>query len=130
MRPASAARIRAALVTGFLLLLGAGSIATRQGAAGQSAVSLSRPGQEDLSFWVNHNGLVQFEAEGEAGFGDLARALLRRRGNAPSIARLRERFRFRVDAPASIDPPDLFRADFAGGTLSWRHAPATRFVSA
>ena len=130
MRPASAACIRAGVVTGFVLLIGAASIATRQGAAGQAAVSLSRPGQEDLSFWVNHNGLVQFEAEGEVGFGDLARVLLRRRGNAPSIARLRDRFTFRVTDPAAIDTPDLFRADFAGGTLSWRQAPATRFVSA
>ena len=43
--------------------------------AWQAAVSMSRPGQEDLSFWVNHNGLLQFDVEGEVGFGDMARVL-------------------------------------------------------
>ena len=41
-------------------------------AAGQSAIPISRPGQEDLTFWANHNGLEQIEAEGEVGFGDMA----------------------------------------------------------
>ena len=56
-----------ALVCALLLALAAFTIP--QGAAGQGAVSLSRAGQEDLSFWVNHNGLLQFEVEGEVEIG-------------------------------------------------------------
>ena len=62
---------------------------------------MSRPGQEDLSFWVNHNGLLQFDVEGEVGFGDMARVLLRRRANAATIRDLRDRFTFRVQDPAA-----------------------------
>src|SRR5262249_38936705 len=47
----------------FCILLLLASFSTRQTAAGQAAVPLSRPGQEDLSFWINHNGLLQYEAE-------------------------------------------------------------------
>ena len=91
---------------------------------------LSRPGQEDLSFWVNHNGLLQFEVEGEVGFGDMARVLLRRRANAASISELRDRFTFRVRDPAALETPEVFHAEFADGRLSWRHAPRTRFAAA
>ena len=100
----------------------------RNGAAGQAAVSLSRPGQEDLSFWVNHNGLIQFDVEGEVGFGDMARVLLRRRANGDYIRDLRDRFTFRVQDSAALATPDLFRAEFAGGALVWRAAPQDRFV--
>jgi hypothetical protein len=62
---------------------------------GQGAVSLSNPGQEDLTFWVNHNGLEQIDVEGQLGFGDAGRMLMRRRSNAPAIRAIRDRFVFR-----------------------------------
>jgi hypothetical protein len=105
--------VLAASAIGLLLLAG---MATRQSAAGQAAVSMSRPGQEDLSFWVNHNGLLQFDAEGEAGFGDIARILLRRRANAELITPLRDRFTFRVKDAAELKTPDLFRLEIANGS--------------
>ncbi|MDQ6740099.1 MAG: CehA/McbA family metallohydrolase, partial [Actinomycetota bacterium] len=120
---------RGVLAGTFAVLLGLAYVATREPAAGQSAVSLSRPGQEDLSFWVNHNGLLQFEAEGEVGFGDLARVLLRRRSNDGYIRELRDRFTFRVQDTGALQTPDLFRAEFSNGRLAWRTAPQTRFVA-
>ena len=121
-------RNRAAAVAGFGVVL-ALAVVFRDGAAGQAAVSMSRAGQEDLSFWVNHNGLVQFDVEGEVGFGDMARILLRRRSNGDYIRDLRDRFTFRVQDPGAVTTPDLFRADFGGGNLTWRAAPQTRFVA-
>ena len=120
-------RARAVATGGFaaLLLL---AVLLKNGAAGQAAVSLSRAGQEDLSFWINHNGLIQFDVEGEVGFGDMARVLLRRRSNGDYIRDLRDRFTFRVQDPAALATPDLFRAEFAGGALTWRAAPQDRFV--
>src|SRR5690349_5525153 len=79
--------------------------------AGQSAVPLSRPGQEDLTFWVNHNGLENIEVLGEVGFGDMARILMRRRSNDEAFRKLRDRFTFRVHDMAAIDMPDVFRAE-------------------
>ncbi len=122
------------LVRGVLALSAAGllfvaGVATRREAAGQAAVPLSRPGQEDLSFWVNHNGLLQLDAEGEVGFGDMARILLRRRSNAPSITPLRDRFTFAVKDAAALETPDLFRVEIANGELRWVAAPRTRFVA-
>lgn len=117
------------IATSALGLLLAAGLATRQPAAGQAAVPLSRPGQEELSFWVNHNGLIQFDAEGEVGFGDIARILLRRRSNTAAIAELRDRFTFRVKDSGAIVTPDIFRVDLAGGVLSWSAAPLTRFVA-
>lgn len=105
------------------------SVFLQDGAAGQAAVPLSRPGQEDLSFWINHNGLVQFDIEGEVGFGDMARILLRRRSNGDYIRDLRDRFTFRVQDPSALATPDLYRAEFTGGTLTWRAAPQTRFIA-
>src|SRR5919112_5980244 len=128
MSIACATRNRAAAGVGFAVLLTA-AVLFKDRAAGQAAVSMSRPGQEDLSFWVNHNGLVQFEVEGEVGFGDMARILLRRRSNGDYIRDLRDRFTFRVQDPAAIATPDLFRAEFASGILSWRAAPQARFVA-
>jgi hypothetical protein len=84
---------RGGLALAFVVLLSIAFVATREASAGQAAVPLSRPGQEDLSFWVNHNGLIQFDAEGEVGFGDMARILLRRRTNSQYIRELRDRFR-------------------------------------
>jgi hypothetical protein len=120
--------IRAAALVGFCALL-ATSILFHERAAGQAAVPLSRAGQEDLSFWINHNGLVQFEVEGEVGFGDMARVLLRRRSNGDYIRDLRDRFTFRVQDPAALTTPDIYRAEFSGGMLTWRAAPQNRFVA-
>lgn len=123
-----ATRIRAAVVAVFIALLAA-SLFVKDGAAGQAAVPLSRAGQEDVSFWVNHNGLAQFEVEGPVGFGDMARVLLRRRSNGDYIRDLRDRFTFRVQDPSALATPDLFRAEFAGRTLTWRSAPQSRFIA-
>src|SRR5438876_12317843 len=106
-------RIRSALVLTFLMLLALAAVTRRETAAGQGAVPLSRPGQEDLSFWVNHNGLLQFDVEGEVGFGDMARILLRRRANGEQIRELRDRFTFRVQDPAALLTSELFRVECA-----------------
>ena|SRR5689334_22665131 len=121
-------RARAVALGGFAALLVL-AVLLKNGAAGQAAVSLSRAGQEDLSFWINHNGLTQFDVEGEVGFGDMARVLLRRRSNGDYIRDLRDRFTFRVQDPAALATPDLFRAEFAGGTLTWRASPQDRSLS-
>src|SRR5262249_25176765 len=120
-------RARAVAVVGFGILLAA-AVFRQDGSAGQAAVSLSRTGQEDLSFLVNPNGLLQFDVEGEVGFGDMARILLRRRANGDYIRDLRDRFTFRVQDPAALATPDLFRAEYVGGALTWRAAPQSRFV--
>ncbi len=73
-------------------------------AAGQAAVSYSRAGQEDLTFWVNHRGLNEIEIDGPVGFGDMARLLMRRRANAPAMRALRDRFVFRSTDPATLAP--------------------------
>jgi hypothetical protein len=129
MRPFRSSGARSVLALAFVLLLSFAFITTREAAAGQAAVPLSRPGQEDLSFWVNHNGLIQFEAEGEVGFGDMARILLRRRANSHYIRELRDRSTFRVQEPGALQTPDIFRAEFSNGTLTWRNAPQTRFIA-
>src|SRR5947207_16671 len=72
---------RAAVSGAGFVLLAFALVFTRDQAAGQAAVSMSRPGQEDISFWITHNGMLQYDVEGETGFGDLARVLLRRRAN-------------------------------------------------
>src|SRR2546423_14843037 len=100
---------RAAISGGCLLLLFFALVSTRDQAAGQAAVSMSRPGQEDISFWITHNGMLQYDVEGETGFGDLARILLRRRANAEQIRELRDRFTFRVQQPGAIHTPNAFR---------------------
>src|SRR5687768_13226971 len=105
-------------------------VRAREMAAGQAAISYSLPGQDDLSFWVNHNGLIQYDVEGEVGFGDVARILLRRRANGESIRQLRDRFTFKVQDIGTLQTPDLFRAEYSNGKLSWRNAPQTRFVAA
>src|SRR2546427_12562583 len=65
-------RIRCVLGgTAFAALL----LASFRISGGQSAVSLSRPGQDDLTFWANHNGLAELDVQGEVGFGDMARIL-------------------------------------------------------
>ncbi|HUS08155.1 MAG TPA: CehA/McbA family metallohydrolase [Bryobacteraceae bacterium] len=125
----STAQLRgAAILTACILLAGA-FLRTQKVAAGQAAVSLSRPGQDDISFWVNHNGLLQFDAEGEVGFGDIARILLRRRANGEYLRELRDRFTFRVQNSTALLSPDIFRAEFTNGKLTWRSAPQNRFVA-
>src|SRR6478672_180043 len=115
---------RIALIAAFVALL---IVADR--VTGQSAVSMSLLGQEDLSFWVNHNGLLQFDVEGPVGFGDMARVLLRRRANDEAIMPLRDRFTFRVQDPAALRTPDIFQAEYANGALVWRDLPSQRFVA-
>jgi hypothetical protein len=94
---------------GFLLIAVAAWRSAPLGAGGQGAVSLSKPGHEDLTFWVNHNGLEQVDVEGELGFGDLARLLMRRRSNAERIRALRDRFVFTTREPSKLDTPDLLK---------------------
>ncbi len=84
---------------------------------------LSRPGHEDISFWVNHNGLAELDVEGEVGFGDMARLLMRRRANAPNMRELRDRFVFRVQDFAQLATEDLFKVELAEDGWKWRHAP-------
>src|SRR3954452_9863916 len=91
--------------------------------AGQSALPLSRPGQEDLTFWVNHNGLDNLEVLGEVGFGDMARILMRRRSNDEAFRKLRDRFTFRVKEMTAIATPDVFRAELTASGLQWRNRP-------
>src|SRR5579859_8119621 len=120
-------RIVLALATIGLLILAA--IRIPPAPAGQGAVPLSKPGQEDLTFWANHNGLEQLDVEGEVGFGDMARILLRRRSNAEIIRPLRDRFTFRVHEMATLQTPDAFRAELTGGERLWGNKP-DRFVLA
>jgi hypothetical protein len=98
-------------------------------AEGQAAVPLSRPGQEDLTFWVNHNGLEQLEVAGEVGFGDMARILMRRRSNAPLIRQLRDRFTFKTVRLDALSTPDLFRVEVGANGPAWKNRPE-RFVLA
>jgi len=86
-------------------------------------VSLSLPGQEDLSFWANRNGLVEIDFEGEVGFGDMARLLMRRRANRDWFRSIRDRFVFRVQDLAELQTPDLFRVAVENDRLLWLHRP-------
>ena len=78
----------------------------------QGAVSHSMPGHEDLTFWVNHNGLSSIDVEGEVGFGDMARILMRRRANAAHFRSLRDRFVFKSREFSKIQTPDLAATRF------------------
>jgi single-stranded-DNA-specific exonuclease len=98
-------------------------------AHGQSAIPLSRPGQEDLTFWVNHNGLQSLEVAGEVGFGDMARILMRRRANDESFRKMRDRFTFRDKELGAIATSDTFRLKQTANGLEWVNRPA-RFVIA
>jgi hypothetical protein len=57
----------AALFTRRLRRRLAGGVKLPPRPAWQACVPLSRPGQEDLTFWLNHNGLEQLDALGEVG---------------------------------------------------------------
>lgn len=97
--------------------------------AWQGAVPMSRLGQEDLTFWVNHNGLQQLDVEGPVGFGDMARILMRRRSNAEAMRQLRDRFTFRVREMSAIQTKDVFRIEAGYNGLVWRNRPE-RFIIA
>lgn len=97
--------------------------------AGQAAVSWSRPGDEDLTFWVNPNGLEEVEIEGEVGFGDMARLLMRRRLNTESIRALRDRFTFPVRDIAAIKTTDVWRAEITPSGIEWRNRPSELVVT-
>jgi hypothetical protein len=91
--------------TALALAVGA-FLATKSG-AGQGARSFSlEPAHEDLTFWVNHDGLSEIDFEGEVGFGDMARILMRRRANAPMLRKLRDRFVFNDRDFAKLVVPD------------------------
>jgi hypothetical protein len=98
--------------------------------AWQAGIPLSRPGQEDLTFWVNHNGLEQLDALGEVGFGDMARILMRRRSNAGLMRELRDRFTFKVREMSAIRNPDAFRAVVTENGLAWARQPAAFVIAA
>lgn len=118
MSPAQRRGCLAAAAASLLLVAG-----LRNRVAGQAAISLSRPSQEHLTFWTHHGGLEQIEVEGEVGFGDMARILLRRRTNAPLIRPLRDRFTFRVRDIGSLRTPDVFRVRLTETGLEWEQAP-------
>src|SRR5689334_1209419 len=103
-----------------LLCLAALRIPSR---AGQGAVPLSRPGQEDLTFWVNHNGLEQLEVLGEVGFGDMARILMRRRANDEAFRKMRDRFTFSVKEMGAIQTSDLFHVKQTSQGPEWVNCP-------
>ena len=114
-------KIRAALILMFAALLAI---------AWQGAVPWSRPGQEDLTFWANHNGLEQLDVVGEVGFGDMARILMRRRANADFMRTLRDRFTFRVQDMSAIRTPDVFRVLLTDAGLEWRNRPEHFIIAA
>ncbi len=121
-----ASRLTVASLAGCLLVAALWRI--ERLAAGQAAVSLSLAGHEDLSFWVNHNGLQQLDVEGEVGFGDMARLLMRRRSNRDILRALRDRFTFRFPDFEALDTPDLFRLELRPGGLFWLNKPE-RYVT-
>jgi hypothetical protein len=118
---------RGALILVAAALLAAAFYRMPNAAAGQAAVSLSREGQEDLTFWANHKGLEQLDALGAVGFGDFARILMRRRGNAEIMRGVRDRFTFRVRKIEALNTPDVFRVDLTDSGPVWRNKPE-RFV--
>ena len=94
-----------------LVIAGLALLALALWAGGQGAVSHSRAGQEDLTFWINHQGLGEVDVEGPVGFGDAARLLMRRRSNAGAIRKLRDRFVFKSTDLATLQTPDLLTRD-------------------
>jgi hypothetical protein len=124
-----AARVRACASLAFLILLGIALVRAPR-LTGQGAVPYSKPGQEELTFWVNHNGLEQLDALGEVGFGDMARILMRRRSNAPLMRQIRDRFTFTVHDIRALNTPDIFRLQVSEGGLSWSNAPRHFVIAA
>ena len=124
-----ATRVRTFVSTAFLALLAIALVRAPR-LPGQGAVPYSKPGQEEMTFWVNHNGLEQLDALGEVGFGDMARILMRRRSNAPLMRELRDRFTFKVHEMRAINTPDVFRVRVEGGALRWSNAPRQFTIAA
>ncbi|MBM3724902.1 MAG: hypothetical protein FJW40_05720 [Acidobacteria bacterium] len=122
-------RPRLLLALGGLALLAAAGLLTRDAARGQAAVSMSRPGQEDISFWAHHRGLVEFEVEGEVGFGDLARVLMRRRSNGPAIQALRDRFRFKSEDVETLRLDEVYQAEVRAQGPVFKHVPGGPLVA-
>jgi hypothetical protein len=122
----SLARLFLAMAAGVLLLWAWSHNAAVR--AGQAARSLSLPGQDDLTFWIHHDGLLDLHVEGEVGYGDLARLLMRRRSNAELIRPVRDRFTFPVQDLKQLETPDLFRAVVSDAGLSWENRPETFVV--
>jgi hypothetical protein len=116
------ARLRAGVSLAFLALLLFAIFRAPQ-LPGQGAVPYSKPGQEELTFWVNHNGLEQLDVLGEVGFGDMARILMRRRANAPLMRQLRDRFTFTVRDFRAVNTPDTFRLQINESGLIWSNTP-------
>jgi len=106
-----------------LVLLAAAVVRIPPATGGQAAVSLSLPGQEDLTFWANRNGLIEVDFEGEVGFGDMARLLMRRRANRDWFRSIRDRFVFRVQDLSELRTPDLFRVAVENDRLLWLNRP-------
>jgi TolB protein len=122
-------RVRTLLSAGFLLLLLIAIVRVPR-LPGQGAVPYSKPGQEELTFWVNHNGLEQLDALGEFGFGDMARILMRRRSNAPLMRELRDRFTFKVHDMRAVNTPDAYRVRATDSGLTWANAPQQFVIAA
>src|SRR5207249_7247708 len=61
--------------------------------------------------------------QGEVGFGDMARILMRQRDNSDRMRALRDRFTFKVHEMAALDTPDLFRAELSGDGPAWVSQP-------
>jgi hypothetical protein len=114
---------RASAALACLALLALAAMRIPPAPAWQGAVLLSRPGQEDLTFWVNHNGLEQLDVEGEVGFGDMARILLRRRSNSEIIRPLRDRCTFAIENISALRTPDVFRAETSEDGLTLSNHP-------
>src|ERR1700738_4586100 len=117
-------RVRCGMAAGFVVLLATAWIRYPALAlGGQAAVSLSHYGQENITFWCNHSGLEQLDVEGEVGFGDLARILLRRRSNVDQIRKLRFLFTFKDQDMRKLKPPDVFRASVNKAGPVWENQP-------
>ncbi|MGH9628245.1 MAG: CehA/McbA family metallohydrolase [Bryobacteraceae bacterium] len=122
--------LRGILTLAGLALLGA-AILHIPGAGGwQAAVPLSREGHENITFWVNHDGLQQIDVLGEVGFGDMARILMRRRANSEKIRGLRDRFTFSNQKMEALDTPDVFQVEITSAGLVWRRKPASFIIGA
>lgn len=119
---------RLSLACVFVLLAGLAFVETRLVEAGQSAVSHSKPGHEDLTFWAHRRGLEEIDFEGEAGFGDIARVLLRKRENAAPMAAIRDRFTFRTLDMTQLAVSGAFHIEVGENALVWRNRPE-RFIA-
>lgn len=98
--------------------------------AGQAARAWSRPGQEDFTFWTHHDGLIDMHLEGEVGYGDVCRLLMRRRSNAPLMRKVRDRFTSPVRDLTQVRTPDLFRVAISDAGIAWENRPESFVVGA